>query len=100
MTEQELINAVLTELQKNKKDLSTADIINALKGGEMVVCYNDEGKISRISPQALASISDAKIEEITTALLEELNTEASNREKNDEAIMDMGVLFGMVLYTH
>jgi hypothetical protein len=53
MTEQELVNAVLTELQKNKKDISTATIIDALQGGEMVVCYDNEGKISRISPQTI-----------------------------------------------
>lgn len=53
MTEQELINAVLTELQKNKKDVSTATIIEALKGGEYIVCYDNEGKISRISPQTI-----------------------------------------------
>ena len=55
MTEQELVNAVLTELQKNKKDVSTATVINALKGGEMVVCYDSEGRISRIAPQNLSS---------------------------------------------
>lgn len=53
MTEQELVNAVLTELQKNKKDVSTATIIDTLKGGEYVVCYDSEGKISRISPQTI-----------------------------------------------
>lgn len=53
MTEQELVNAVLTALQKNKKDISTATIIDTLKGGEYVVCYDNEGKISRISPQTI-----------------------------------------------
>jgi hypothetical protein len=54
MTEQELVNAVLTELQKNKKDVSTATIIDALKGGEYVVCYDSEGRLSRISPNNLS----------------------------------------------
>lgn len=90
----QLVDAVITELQKNKKDLSTADIINALKGGEMVVCYNNEGKISRISPQAIASISDTKIEDAISVILEELNTEATSRKGDDDKIMNMGVLFG------
>jgi nicotinamide mononucleotide (NMN) deamidase PncC len=56
MTDEEkkqLVDAVLTELQKNKKDISTATIIDALQGGEMVVCYDNEGKISRVSPQTI-----------------------------------------------
>jgi nicotinamide mononucleotide (NMN) deamidase PncC len=56
MTDEEkkqLVDAVITELQKNKKDISTATIIDALQGDEMVVCYDNEGKISRISPQTI-----------------------------------------------
>lgn len=51
----QLVDAVLIELQKNKKDISTAKIIETLAGGEMVVCYDSEGKISRIAPQNLSS---------------------------------------------
>ena len=58
MTDEEkrqLVDAVLIELQKNKKDVSTATIIEALKGGEYVVCYDNMGKLSRISPDNLSS---------------------------------------------
>lgn len=57
MTDKEkkqLVDAVLIELQKNKKDVSTATIIEALKGGEYVVCYDNMGKLSRISPDNLS----------------------------------------------
>lgn len=78
MTEQELVNAVLTELQKNKKDVSTATIIDALKGGEYVVCYDSEGRLSRISPN---NLSESK----TMYLTEEAykNLEKTGQLKDD-----------------
>lgn len=78
MTEQELVNAVLTELQKNKKDVSTATIINALKGGEMVVCYDSEGRISRIAPQTISSSNKVYL---TESQYQEL---VSNNEVKDD----------------
>lgn len=84
MTEQELVNAVLTELQKNKKDVSTATIINALQGGEYVVCYDSEGRLSRISPATLATEVDDDLEDIRVAVrmnLADIN-DLSNDVKN------------------
>lgn len=78
MTEQELVNAVLTELQKNKKDISTAKIIETLVGGEMVVCYDSEGKISRIAPE---NLSTAKTVYLTQA--EYQNLVSSGQVKED-----------------
>lgn len=94
MTEQELVNAVLTELQKNKKDVSTATIIDALKGGEMVVCYDNDGKISRISPQTLATAKNQAIEDLIDSLINEIAEEAITRKASDDYIKDTGVLFG------
>ena len=56
MTDEEkkqLVDAVITELQKNKKDISTASIIESLQGGEYIVCYDKNSVISRIEPQTI-----------------------------------------------
>ena len=56
MTDEEkkqLVDAVITELQKNKKDISTASIIETLQGGEYIVCYDKDSMISRIAPQTI-----------------------------------------------
>lgn len=80
MTEQELVNAVLTELQKNKKDVSTATIIDTLKGGEYVVCYDSEGRLSRIAPQDI-TVADSKTVYLTESQYKELV--ANNQIKDD-----------------
>jgi hypothetical protein len=63
MNETELVNAVLTELKKNKIDISTTSVINALKGGEMVVCYDGDGNMSRIEPQTISTANKVYLTE-------------------------------------
>lgn len=55
MTEQELVNAVITKLRETSKDVSTTPIIVETNGGEQLVCYDSSGNISRISPTTLSS---------------------------------------------